>query len=154
VHDHVQLARGGVRLDPGRSRLDPGRARLARGRAEQGSPTLCAGALGLMDNIAVLALLVGAALIAIIVPYVFRAPGRALRKRFVALGSLKGRTRRDIEKAVGPASQETPLPDGRTLLQWRATGYHIALVFEKDGRCFGVTHENGRRVRASRSPDQ
>ena len=92
------------------------------------------------------AALIVAALVAIVVPFVFRAPGRALRKRFVALGSLKGRTRREIERAVGPASQETALPDGRTLLQWRATGYHIALVFEKNGRCFGVTHENGRRV--------
>ncbi len=91
--------------------------------------------------------LVAAGVVAIMVPYVFRAPGRALRRRFVALGTLKGRTRREIVKAVGEPSIETPLPDGRTLLQWRATGYHIALVFEQNGRCFGVTHENGRRVR-------
>ena len=92
--------------------------------------------------------LVAAGLIAVMVPYVFRSPGRALRKRFIALGTLKGRTRRDIVKAVGEPATETTLPDGRTLLQWRATGYHIALVFEKNGRCFGVTHENGRRVQA------
>lgn len=97
-------------------------------------------------------LLVGAALVAIVVPYVFRAPGRALKKQFVALGSLKGRTRKEIEKAVGPASQETALPDGRILLQWRATGYHIALLFEKNGRCVGVTHENGRRVVGKGAP--
>ena len=90
--------------------------------------------------------LVAAGLVAVMVPYVFRAPGRALRKRFVALGSLKGQTRKEIVKAVGQPSTETPLPDGRALLQWRATGYHIALVFETNGRCFGVTHENGRRV--------
>ena len=97
------------------------------------------------SEIALIALVV-AGLIAVMVPYVFRAPGRALRKQFVALGTLKGRTRREIVKAVGQPGTETLLPDGRTLLQWRATGYHIALVFEKDGRCFGVTHENGRRV--------
>lgn len=96
-------------------------------------------------------LLVLAAGTAIIVPWVYRRPGRALHRRFVVLGSLKGRTRREIEKGVGPASQETPLPDGRTLLQWRAAGYHIALMFEKNGRCVGVTHENGRRVRGSSS---
>ena len=90
--------------------------------------------------------LIGAGAVAVIVPYLYLSPGRALRKRFVALGSLKGRTRREIVKAVGEASQETPLPDGRTLLQWRATGYHIALVFATNGRCDGVTHENGRRV--------
>jgi hypothetical protein len=103
-----------------------------------------------MDGSIAVALLVGAALVAIVVPYVFRAPGRALKKQFVALGSLKGRSRRDIEKAVGPAAQETSLPEGKVLLQWRATGYHIALAFEKDGRCIGVTHENGRRVTAVR----
>ena len=94
-------------------------------------------------------LLVVAAAIAVVVPWMFRAPGRALRKRFVALGSLKGRTRREIEKAVGPPAQETPIPGDRTLLQWRSTGYHIALVFEKNGRCVGVTHENGRRITAA-----
>ncbi len=92
--------------------------------------------------------LVAATAAAVVVPFVFRAPGRALRKRFIALGTLKGRTRKEIVKAVGQPATETILPDGRTLLQWRATGYHIALVFEKNGRCFGVTHENGRRVTA------
>jgi hypothetical protein len=97
------------------------------------------------SEIALVALVIAGA-IAIVVPFVFRAPGRALRKQFVALGTLKGRTRREIVKAVGEPATETALPDGRTLLQWRATGYHIALVFEQNGRCFGVTHENGRRV--------
>ena len=97
------------------------------------------------SEIALIALVV-AGMTAVMVPYVFRAPGRALRKQFVSLGTLKGMTRKEIVKAVGQPATETTLPDGRTLLQWRATGYHIALVFEKNGRCFGVTHENGRRV--------
>ena len=101
-----------------------------------------------MDGTALVAIaLVAALLLAIVVPRIYLAPGRALRKRFVALGTLKGRTRKEIVKAVGQPATETPLPDGRTLLQWRTTGYHIALVFEKNGRCFGVTHENGRRLR-------
>jgi hypothetical protein len=107
-----------------------------------------------MEAPVVVALLVAAALVAIVVPYIFRAPGRALRKRFIALGKLPGRSRREIEKAVGPAAQETELPDGRILLQWRATGYHIAIVFEKTGRCVGVTHENGRRIRGSGAADR
>ena len=97
----------------------------------------------------VLLALVVAMLTATVVPFFLRAPGRALRKRFIALGTLKGKTRKEIVKAAGQPSSETVLPDGRTLLQWRATGYHIALLFEKNGRCFGVTHENGRRVTAS-----
>jgi hypothetical protein len=103
------------------------------------------------SEIAVIALVIAGA-VAIVVPFVFRAPGRALRKRFVALGTLKGRTRKEIVKAAGQPASETALPDGRTLLQWRATGYHIALVFESNGRCFGVTHENGRRVVGSGPP--
>lgn len=105
-----------------------------------------------MDPVVVVLLLVVAALVAIVVPFMFRAPGRALKKQFVSLGSLKGRTRKEIERAVGPAAQETALPDGRTLLQWRATGYHIALIFGTNGRCDGVTHENGRRVRGAPGP--
>jgi hypothetical protein len=100
-----------------------------------------------MEPSTVAVLLAAAAAVALGVPFILRTPGRTLRRRFVALGSLKGRPRREIEKAVGPAAQVTELPDGRTLLQWRAMGYHIALVFEKNGRCGGVTHENGRRVR-------
>jgi hypothetical protein len=91
--------------------------------------------------------------IAFALPWYLRRPGRALRRRFVALGHLKGKSRKEIVKAAGPASQETPLPDGRTLLQWRATGYHIALVFSKAGRCDGVTHENGRRVTGTRGSE-
>lgn len=93
-----------------------------------------------------LIVLVAATLVTLILPRIIRAPGRALHKRFVALGTLKGRTRREIVKAVGEPGSETTLPDGRTLLEWRATGYNIALLFERNGRCFGVTHENGRRV--------
>jgi hypothetical protein len=104
-----------------------------------------------VDTAIVVVLLVIAATVAIVVPYVFRAPGRALKRQFVALGSLKGKSRKEIERAVGRAAQETALPDGRTLLQWRATGYHIALIFGTNGRCDGVTHENGRRVRGGAS---
>ena len=105
-----------------------------------------------MDSgVVAVGLLVLAAVLAVVVPYVFRSPGRALKKRFVSLGTLKGKSRAEIERAAGPAAQQTPLPDGRTLLQWRATGYHIALVFDTRGRCDGVTHENGRRVRGGAS---
>lgn len=105
-----------------------------------------------MDTTQAVLIALGLAMaVAIVVPYVVRAPGRALHRRFRALGSLKGRSRREIVEAAGEPAIETPLPDGRTLLQWRATGYHIALIFEPDGRCVGVTHENGRRVVGSPS---
>ena len=75
-----------------------------------------------------------------------RARGRARGRRAVCVSRAgsspprsascrSGRSRAsrgaEIERAAGPAAQQTPLPDGRTLLQWRATGYHIALIFDK-----------------------
>jgi len=69
-----------------------------------------------------------------------RAPGRELQRKFVALGVMTGKTKEDIVAAVGPPSSISQLPDGKMLLQWIATGYHIALLF--DGETFdGVTHE-------------
>ncbi len=99
----------------------------------------------------VLIALVVAMIVATVVPRILRSPGRALHKRFVALGTLKGKTRKEIVRAVGEPSSEATLPDGRVVLLWRARGYQIALLFETNGRCFGVTHENGRRVTATQN---
>lgn len=69
-----------------------------------------------------------------------RARGRELQRKFVALGVMTGRTKTEIIAAVGPPSSISALPDGKTLLQWISSGYHIALRF--DGETFdGVTHE-------------
>ena len=106
---------------------------------------------GMDTGVVAVVLLVLAAVVAIVVPYLYRAPGRALKRRFVALGTLKGKSRTEIERAAGPAAQETALPDGRMPLQWRATGYHLAQLFDPRGRCAGVTHEHGRRVRGGAS---
>ncbi len=96
-------------------------------------------------QVALIALVV-ATVVALVIPIYVRRPGRVLRKRFVSLGTLKGKRRKEIIKVAGEPSIVTTLPGGRELLQWRATGYHIALVFAKNGTCDGVTHENGRRV--------
>jgi hypothetical protein len=69
-----------------------------------------------------------------------RASGRELQRRFIALGVMTGKTKAEIVAAVGPPSSISQLPDGKMLLQWIASGYHIALRF--DGEKFdGVTHE-------------
>lgn len=68
------------------------------------------------------------------------APGRDMAQRFAALGTLSGRTEAEIVAAVGQPSSRSAMPEGKTLLQWQPTGYHIALLF-KDGVCEGVTHE-------------
>lgn len=69
-----------------------------------------------------------------------RAPGRALAEKFVRLGVLGGKTRSQIYQAVGPPSSISQLSGGKSLIQWIAPGYHIALQF--DGEiCEGITHE-------------
>lgn len=75
----------------------------------------------------------------------------SIQNKFVKLGNLVGRTKEEIIKAVGPPSSVSSLPGGESLLQWqhisRAGGYHIALRFDPQGRCKGVTHEHSSRTR-------
>ena len=68
------------------------------------------------------------------------APGRALQRRFMSLGDMRGMTRAHIESVVGTPNSFGALGGGQILLQWMATGYHIALVFEDD-ICQGITSE-------------
>lgn len=67
-------------------------------------------------------------------------PGRELKKKFMAMGKLAGLKKTEIIWSVGPPNSFSALSDGKTLLQWQATGYHIALIF-RDDICEGVTHE-------------
>jgi len=69
------------------------------------------------------------------------APGRELHQKFVDLGNLQGKTKDEIISAVGqPSSISVAGPD-QTLLQWQATGCHMALLFTGD-ICDGITHEH------------
>lgn len=68
-------------------------------------------------------------------------PGKQLHAKFVALGTLSGRTKDEIIAEVGPPSSVSGLPDGKTLLQWQATGCHMALRFSGE-ICDGITHEH------------
>jgi hypothetical protein len=67
-------------------------------------------------------------------------PGRDLAHRFSALGTLSGKTKEEIITSVGQPSSFSAMANGKSLLQWQATGYHIALLFDGD-LCEGVTHE-------------
>jgi hypothetical protein len=69
-----------------------------------------------------------------------REPGRALQRKFRKLGVLKGQRKSVIFIMAGAPNAISTLPNGRTLCQWQATGYHIALIFDGD-ICEGVSHE-------------
>ena len=69
------------------------------------------------------------------------APGRALHHRFLALGDMTGKTADEIVAAVGRPNSVSSMASGSALLQWQATGCHMALLFGPDGKLVKITHQ-------------
>ncbi len=69
-------------------------------------------------------------------------PGRRLCERFKALGDMTGKTVDEIIAGVGSPTSRSAMAHGQVLLQWQATGYHVALLFKAEGRMVGITHES------------
>jgi urease gamma subunit len=65
--------------------------------------------------------------------------GKELRRKFEALGELKGKTKQEIIAAVGSPSAISGAADGKTLCQWMKTGFHIGLIFDGEV-CEGISH--------------
>lgn len=86
-------------------------------------------------------IILGGIVLAVFISALVRAPGQSLNSRFVALGELRGKTKDEIVSAVGPPNSVSAAPEGKTVCQWIATGYHIALLFDGD-TCEGITHES------------
>jgi len=76
------------------------------------------------------------------------ASGRVLSLRFATLGDMRGKTEGEIIAVVGPPSSVSSMAFGQSLLQWQATGYHIALLFDAGGRFLKITHEYGHQAPA------
>ena len=66
-------------------------------------------------------------------------PGSQMRSKFVSLGDMRGKHKNEIFRVVGNPNSVSALVDGE-LLQWQATGYHIALHFQNN-ICQGISHE-------------
>lgn len=76
-----------------------------------------------------------------------KAPGDMLASKFSALtkdtgGVIAGKTYREIVDACGAPTSVSSMGDGEKLCQWMATSYHIALLFDKDDVCIGISHES------------
>jgi hypothetical protein len=69
----------------------------------------------------------------------------SIKQKFATLGTIAGRSKADIIAAVGPPNSVSGMAEGKTLLQWQHTSqagaYHIALLFDAEDICEGVTHE-------------
>ena len=76
-----------------------------------------------------------------IISFAVRLPGMGMQKLFQDLGELKGKTLAEIQSKVGSPTAVSATGDGRTVRQWMATGYHIALIFDENEICQGVSHE-------------
>jgi hypothetical protein len=83
---------------------------------------------------------IGGLILFAVISALVRAPGNLLQKKFGSLGQLPGKTREEIIAVVGPPNSVSAAGDGKTLLQWMAPGYHVALLFEGEA-CLGITHE-------------
>ena len=75
-----------------------------------------------------------------------KAPGSMLQAKFANLtkdtnGVIAGKTYQQIVAACGAPSSVSPAGNGGKLCQWIATSYHIALLFDANDVCTGITHE-------------
>jgi hypothetical protein len=92
------------------------------------------------SGLAIIAIpLIGGLILYAVIHSGVRAPGNSLASKFQQLGVLQGRTKDQIVAAVGPPQAVSAQPGGKSLLQWQATGYHIALLFDGAGICEGIT---------------
>jgi hypothetical protein len=87
------------------------------------------------------AIVVGGALSAAFAQGNVTAPGRQLHQKFVSLGTIAGKTKDEIIAVAGQPTSISSLGNGKTLLQWQATGCHVALRFNGE-ICDGITHQH------------
>ena len=64
-----------------------------------------------------------------------------MQAKFVELGNLQGKSFKEITDKVGMPSSVSSVGDGTTLKQWMATGYHVALLFDENDICLGISSE-------------
>jgi hypothetical protein len=76
------------------------------------------------------------------------APGRELGTKFASLGNMTDKTSDKIIAVVGWPTSRSSMAGNQILMQWQATGYHIAILFEADGRFVKVTHESAHFIAA------
>lgn len=85
--------------------------------------------------------LVGGLILYLIIRALVRAPGASLNSKFVKLGTLKGKTLQEITSVCGKPNSVSTTAEGIKVRQWIATGYHIALLFDENDICLGVSSE-------------
>ena len=77
---------------------------------------------------------------------VVRTPGTLLQKKFKKVqdqnnGKIAGVSLSTIVSNCGLPNAVSTLGNGNTLRQWQATGFHVALVFDENEICLGISSE-------------
>ena len=70
----------------------------------------------------------------------FTLNARKLGNKFDQIGNLQGRTLEEIVGVVGPAKSRGAQAFGQELHQWILPPFHVALIFDHNGVCGGITH--------------
>jgi cobalamin biosynthesis protein CobD/CbiB len=96
---------------------------------------------GAVEALIFIGAIFGAAILYAIQKAAITAPGRALHRKFVELGQVPGKSMAEIIAKVGQPTTSSALPNGRVLLQWQATGCHMAMSFNGEV-CEGYTHQH------------
>lgn len=65
----------------------------------------------------------------------------SLKAKFARLGNFAGKTEAEMVASVGPPKSRSAQSTG-FLLQWMESGYHIAVLFDAQGKALKVTHEH------------
>lgn len=77
---------------------------------------------------------------------IVKAPGNVLQNNFAKLtedtnGVIAGKTLSEVKSVCGSPSAVSSIGGGQKLYQWQATGYHIALIFDENDICVGISSE-------------
>ena len=85
--------------------------------------------------------IIGFVLWVLIAQVAVRISGNTLQKQFIKLGTLKGKTLAEIQKACGDPNSISYGEAGVKICQWMRSGYNIVLLFDENNICLGVNSE-------------
>ena len=94
-----------------------------------------------MDNPVYQGLLIGLGILVVSWFYGKQLPKMDLVNKFKKLGDMTGKHKDEIIKKAGKPKAINYLESGNQQLQWKAGGYHISLLFDKNGNFIRVVDE-------------
>lgn len=63
-----------------------------------------------------------------------------LQRGMASLGDVTQHTYDDVTAVLGNPNSLSMINDVK-LAQWMASGYHVAMSFDQEGKCLGIDHE-------------